>query len=732
MGEASHVEQFGVFEVDLRSGELRKAGVRIKLQEQPFKVLNALLEHPGEVVTREELRIRIWPNENSGDFDHAVNIAVAKLRTALGDSADAPHLIETLPRRGYRFIFPIPNRSLRAQNGAFVQSDSGPARPDQLLRKGKRWYAAVMAIALLSLTGILGAIWFAITTHKAPESTLAAVPLSTYPGFQMHPSFSPDGNQVAFAWNGPKQVNFDIYVKLIATNGPPLRLTNDPLPDYGPAWSPDGRFIAFLRESTREKSVVIIIPALGGPERKIADINAPRPEVPGPHLAWSPDGNSLVISDRESLTGPLALFLLSIETGEKQRLTSPLASLIGDTSPALSPDGHTLAFSRRVDPEYRLGDLYTLNLVPTSEGLKPAGQVKRMTFENRGARSPAWTSDGREIVFADQMGVWRMSPSTSAQPRQITSAEHLDTVTVSPHGQRLIYMHMLFHSSISRLIVPIAGNQERGHSPQSRTSGVSLISSTRNDSAPQYSGDGKKVAFASERSGNEEIWLCDNDGSNARQLTSFGGPEVTTPRWSPDSSRVAFDSTAAGEYDIWVIGADGGRARRMTTHPANDGNPSWSHDGRWIYFDSARTGEQQVWKIPATGGEAIQVTRDGGVAPLESPDGKFVYYLKRLQETEVWRISTEGAQVTKILEGLSDYRNLALVRSGLIFVPVRNTSSLEFLNFATGKIRTLANVDRSIFNINYAGLAVSPDGQSILYTQIEQAGSEFMLMENFR
>ena len=84
------------------------------------------------------------------------------------------------------------------------------------------------------------------------------------------------------------------------------------------------------------------------------------------------------------------------------------------------------------------------------------------------------------------------------------------------------------------------------------------------------------------------------------------------------------------------------------------------------------------------------------------------------------------------MEGLSDYRNLALVRSGLIFVPVRNTSSLEFLNFATGKIRTLANVDRSIFNINYAGLAVSPDGQSILYTQVEQAGSEFMLMENFR
>ena len=103
---------------------------------------------------------------------------------------------------------------------------SGPARPDQPLRKRKWWYAAVMAIVLLALTGILGALWFAVTTHKAPEPTLAAVPLSTYPGFQMNPSFSPDGNQVAFAWNGHKQDNFDIYVKLIATSGPPLRLTN--------------------------------------------------------------------------------------------------------------------------------------------------------------------------------------------------------------------------------------------------------------------------------------------------------------------------------------------------------------------------------------------------------------------------------------------------------------------------------------------------------------------------
>jgi Tol biopolymer transport system component len=124
--------------------------------------------------------------------------------------------------------------------------------------------------------------------------------------------------------------------------------------------------------------------------------------------------------------------------------------------------------------------------------------------------------------------------------------------------------------------------------------------------------------------------VCDSDGSNPVQLTSFRGPNVTCPRWSPDGGRIAFDSNAEGEFDIWVINASGGKPQRMTTDPANDGNPSWSGDGRWIYFDSARTGEQQVWKIPDSGGDAIQVTRDGGFAPLESPDGKFIYYTKNL------------------------------------------------------------------------------------------------------
>jgi Tol biopolymer transport system component len=178
-----------------------------------------------------------------------------------------------------------------------------------------------------------------------------------------------------------------------------------------------------------------------------------------------------------------------------------------------------------------------------------------------------------------------------------------------------------------------------------------------------------------------------------------------------------------------VINANGGKPKRMTTHPTNDGNPSWSRNGRWIYFDSARTGEQQVWKIPEAGGDAIQVTRDGGYAPLESADGKFIYYTKDLGRTSVWRLPVAGGQAAKVLENLSYLRNLVIVSKGIYFVPQQDTalgSSIEFLDFPTNHTKRIAS-----FGKFTNGLALSPDGRWILYDQDERGSSELRLVENF-
>jgi serine/threonine protein kinase len=592
-----------------------------------------------------------------------------------------------------------------------------------------------MALVFLCLFGVL---WFTRSTHKAPESTLTAVPFVTYPGSPGIPAFSPDGNQVAFDWEGEKKDNQDIYVKLIGTAGPPLRLTSNPAGSYSPSWSPDGRFIAFLRDLSPENSAVLLISALGGPERKVAEIAGPPAfsDLPSPRVAWFPDGKWLAVIDRDFPTAPYALSLLSVETGEKRKMTSPPAQATGDSAPAFSPDGHTMVFSRRLD--FGVGDLYRLDLSGSPEGPKPMGEAKRVTFENRGATSPAWTSDGREIVFAEAGSIWRTdTPSKEAatKPRQLASlGGNVFGLAVSSHGQSLAYGHRIFHSSIWRTAAPFSDGSPSNDLGNSRKAlgPTSFISSTRDDSAPQYSHDGKRIAFMSDRSGFPEIWSCDSDGANPQQLTSFGGPEVTTPRWSPDGTRIAFDSNTGGQYDIWVVDANGGMPHRMTNDPANDGNPSWSRDGRWIYFDSARTGQQQLWKVPANGGDPVQVTFDGGFAPVESPDGRFLYYLKGLIDSDIWRISIDSGQATKVLEGVSEYRNLAVLESGLVFVPSRNISSLQFLSFASGKIAPLANFDRPIAQGSLGGLGISPDRRWILYTRFEQTGNELMLVEGFR
>ena len=316
------------------------------------------------------------------------------------------------------------------------ESDSGALSampvPVQRRRRGLTW-----AVALLAIIALGGwALWFLRSTSRTPEAVLSPVPLSTYPGFQGEPSFSPEGNQVAFVWDGEKRDNADIYVKLIGTSGPPLRLTTDPARDYSPAWSPDGRYIAFLRDLANGKAAVLMVPALGGPERKVGEVSSPwhLSDIPGPYLSWTPDSNSLLVSDRGSLKEPFALFLLSIETGEKRRLTSPPAQVLGDSGPASSPDGRRLAFTRAVDAN--LSDLYLLAL---SDGLKALGEPRQLTFGNRGATSPTWTADGREIIFANPIsGLWRVAvPSSTerpAEPRELVSlgGEHPQTGDFPP------------------------------------------------------------------------------------------------------------------------------------------------------------------------------------------------------------------------------------------------------------------------------------------------------------
>jgi serine/threonine protein kinase len=613
-----------------------------------------------------------------------------------------------------------------------VREESGAVR--QLRAPSRRSWILAALLSMLVVAGFLA--WLA---WRAPESTepLRAFPLTTEPGVARYPSFSPDGNHVAFAWTGQKQDNPDIYVQQIGA-GRPLRLTTDPSNDYNPVWSPDGRWIAFLRsQSEVGKSELRLIPPLGGTERKVTEIRVRGGTwVTPPYLAWCPDSNCLVVTDSPGEGKPDALFVISLETGEKRPLTNPQPPAGGDTNPAVSPDGSWLVFRRQVGGLFS-SELYRL---PLGKGVTAAGEPRRLTPAALDAGYPTWMPDSKEILFSPTIGgLWRLAVPGESQPARLpfVGEDGLMPVVSRPQPDRpprLVYVRSFSDVNIWRVETSAPG------APASSPPAV-FISSTRGEWFPQFSPDGRRIAFTSDRSGEGGVWLADADGSNVVQLAPMGAFATGGTRWSPDGQQIVFHSNREGQGECYVIPAAGGKPRNLTSNPASDAFPSFSRDGKWIYFTSNRTGEFQIWKIPASGGDAVPVTNSPGYAALESPDGAYLYYVETMDRpSPLWRVPVSGGDPVKVLEGVV-LGNFVVREGGIYYIDrpsgqggvyyldkPSGETRLQYFDLATRRSATMA---RNLGNVDVF-LTVSPDGRTILYCRDDRSVDDLMLVENFR
>jgi Tol biopolymer transport system component len=537
-------------------------------------------------------------------------------------------------------------------------------------------------------------------------------PLTSLTGNVIAPTFSPDGKQIAFGWDGGTTgAGLDLYVKVLGIDKP-LRLTNHPASRLSAGWSPDGRNIAIARVAGEGDAGVYLVPATGGPERKLTSTSLG--SWYGNEISWSPDGKQLAFTDHPSASqfGSQVLFLLSLETSERKPLET---SCKLTATPSFSPHGDMLAWvcvdtwSSASLHVSRVGDGHTERLLQGIDGI----------------HGIAWSEDGRRIVFSSPWShgdLWETSLSRPDYAEKLSFGHDASDVAVSRAGHRLAYVQGLKNINIWRLDLS-------GSAPQARK----LIASSHGQIAPNISPDGSKIAFVSDRSGSAEVWICDADGSNAVQVTSYGIQETGMPRWSPDGKLIAFDSRIGGEANIYVVDPNVGGARKLSIDIHGNNLPSWSHDGRWIYFvngEDAR--DPKIWKVSSVGGRAARIAETEATYPLESPDGKYVYFA---HNRKLWRVKTDGSAAQE-LEGMPEVHSTGdtwvPTRSGIYFMSdTKHQTEVDFFDLNSQKVRKVFTLEKPLAHWS-GGVSISSDGKWLLYPQLDGSSSDLMMIENWK
>jgi Tol biopolymer transport system component/serine/threonine protein kinase len=591
--------------------------------------------------------------------------------------------------------------------------DSGEAvSPPREERWSMRMRWSAIAAALI---GIAAAV--VLFRSRDDSSSLAvprlmgAVQVTSALGVEDHPTWSPDGVRLAYEVRTHAYLDYEIWVAQIES-GEPMKLTEDhPGSSRLPSWSPDGRQIAFFSDRDGAWGVYTVA-AIGGNPRNVLSLpgigvyNWSAPQ-------WSRDGTTLLLSVRQG--GENVVIALSLQSLETARIVLPRheGNVFWDLS--VSPDGGRFAYSEGNSGNPDVTRLWT---IPAS-----GGEALPLTDGLTNVWSPTWSTEGSKLFYVSNRGgsmdLWQQALAEDGtpigEPLAVTQGLGIRSAVFSPDGRKLAYSKGQKVRNVFR--APILLDR-----PATWDDAVEVTSEHAYIEYFDLSPDGGTLAFSSDRTGNQDLWLLSVEGGQMTQLTTGPTPDWC-PRWSPDGSEIVFYSYRTGNRDIWVMPARGGPARQLTSHPAQDLQPSWSPDGQEIAFHSRRTGDEALWIVEAKGGEPRPLTAASDDFEW-SRDG---HWLVVQRENGLYRVAREGGEPELLLDEPAYSPRFSPDGQSIYYAIItgpRENHDLWKLSLETGKVSRLTKLGGRRGSL---GSSIATDGRYLYFTWSEDVGDIWVM-----
>lgn len=664
--------------VDCLNFEVRRAGQVVSLTPRAFDVLVFLLENRGRVVEKSQLFEHVWKERFVSD--NALSRAIKEIRHTLGDNADTPKYIETVPRRGYRFIATVDvNSDELTRLHDFARTTSThehPHHPTTLSQPflpgtsssdvSRRWLLLIVGLTVVAaLTA--GRWWSERPTKVTPKPVLARnAQITTWTGLDIFPTISPDGNMVIYS--SDRTGKFELYSRALTVGARENQLTSDGKQNLEPSWSPDGKWIAYYSQLN---GGIWIIPAGGGVARQLVDFGSrPTWSHDGSKIAFQSDGLS-DISNLSAIAPTSSIWTVSVSGGDAHQITHPNNPIGGHGSPGWSVDGQRIAFVAND----------TLSSVVWSISLKN-GQLKQVTKSDQYFFDPVFMPDGKNLLVASG-GIWRIPLSPNGDPAGEPEAlatptqAQVRTLSFSADGKKVV-------SSLLRQRGNLWSVHLDREKLQASVPSPFVEDTSMRKTGPLFSGDGGMLAYNVWVAGaTGSVWTVNAKGGDGVQLTAEPGGVVgwspdntsvlsvvfkednpilvstslvtrvsrtiaTLPRrmpfsrLSPDGKILAFNSYADGAVNIWLHSIDTGTTRQLTFDRELLGFPAWSPDGKWIAAELKRKDDTYVALIPVDGGAPSVLNSDRGQSwtGTFSPDGdKIAFAAARDGIWNLWWIS---------------------------------------------------------------------------------------------